>query len=503
MATAVWPSNLPQFVLEQGFSEALADAKVETKMEAGPPKARPRYTAGFRTYTATIMCTAAQKEAFDVFYEDTLAFGSLPFTWVEPISQSLATMQFLNPPPKWSVRGGAHMASFAMRRVKRDTAVSTGTFPVVGFANGAGSATATSRTIRPRAGTATAVGSAAAVGRRIVAASGVATGSGLAQAVTGATTGLTAPVYTNTAAAGAPLEGTVTMGSDIYEGFELQIQRSTTGAKNPDGSYTSPTMDILHEVTPSECAALRITNAALIPDGYTETAGTWYQQCRWVRADGQMSPWSNELTGTVVTSVAELATTNGADKSQYVSVTGTPKLIFEGTSNLGTNVCIGVRTTTEAQNDLFHFEVEVLAFRTDASPGSIFVGITDASEPLGPTGSTPKPGGSAGVPGCAYRHDYASTGLIYRNGGTLSAGGSATAVGDFLIVEGNRTTNTVVFKRRRAGVTTTLATVTMTSEIPADWHAFVGCARNLDKGEVNFGATPFEDTPTAGYDIYG
>lgn len=117
MAYDNWPATLPQYVLEQGFSENQPDQLLQTSMEAGRPKSRRRYSFNGSTFTVSIAMTKAQKVIFEDFFNDTLVGGSLPFTWVHPIHQTAANFQFRKPPPKWSVRGEAHIVSFGMERV--------------------------------------------------------------------------------------------------------------------------------------------------------------------------------------------------------------------------------------------------------------------------------------------------------------------------------------------------------------------------------------------------
>jgi hypothetical protein len=114
--TAAWPSTLPEYVLEQGFSEAEPDQLMITSMEAGRPKTRRRYTTNNELFTAALAMTAAQRQIFQDWFRDDLRGGSLPFTWVHPLYRTAMTFMFRKPVPKWSVRGNAHIVSFALER---------------------------------------------------------------------------------------------------------------------------------------------------------------------------------------------------------------------------------------------------------------------------------------------------------------------------------------------------------------------------------------------------
>lgn len=108
MPNSVWPPSLPAFVLEEGFSESLADVVLETGMDVGPPKIRRRSTAASRPMKATVQMTAEQWGTFKTFFATTLKGGSLPFDWVDPLTQAATTYRFRKPAPQMSVRGGVN-----------------------------------------------------------------------------------------------------------------------------------------------------------------------------------------------------------------------------------------------------------------------------------------------------------------------------------------------------------------------------------------------------------
>lgn len=113
MASA-WPASLPEYVLQQGFSETLPDTTIQSSMEAGRPKTRRRYTSNYSVFTVAIAMELAQRVTFEEFYNTTLRGGSLPFTWVHPLHRSPCTMQFRKPVPKFSVNGNKHIVTAAV-----------------------------------------------------------------------------------------------------------------------------------------------------------------------------------------------------------------------------------------------------------------------------------------------------------------------------------------------------------------------------------------------------
>jgi len=105
-----WPVTLPQYPLQEGYSETARKNAIRSQMEQGPAKTRKRYTAAVRRFGITLFMTTAQVEIMDAFFEDDLAFGSLSFTWVNPRTQAAATCRIINEPayvpsgPNWKVQ---------------------------------------------------------------------------------------------------------------------------------------------------------------------------------------------------------------------------------------------------------------------------------------------------------------------------------------------------------------------------------------------------------------
>jgi hypothetical protein len=117
MPNPTWPAGLPQYVMQQGFSEKLPDMLLETQMEAGPAKARRRYTSDYRLFSVSVAMTAAQRATFETFFITTVMGGSLPFDWKDPVTQANATFRFKKPVPQFGIRGETHIASFALEKI--------------------------------------------------------------------------------------------------------------------------------------------------------------------------------------------------------------------------------------------------------------------------------------------------------------------------------------------------------------------------------------------------
>lgn len=81
-----WPSTLPQYVDQDAYTETILDPVIRTEMDAGPSKARLRYTAVPEQFTITLKLTAEQRAVFVYFYKYTLNYGVDEFYWYHPTS---------------------------------------------------------------------------------------------------------------------------------------------------------------------------------------------------------------------------------------------------------------------------------------------------------------------------------------------------------------------------------------------------------------------------------
>ena len=102
---AVWDVGLPQRQFA-GIGESWIDGLARSAMDAGPPKARVRYTAEVRNLDMPIVLTTAEKATFTTFYEETLGRGALTFTWTDPDNDTtIITFRFRSRPPLNKVAG--------------------------------------------------------------------------------------------------------------------------------------------------------------------------------------------------------------------------------------------------------------------------------------------------------------------------------------------------------------------------------------------------------------
>lgn len=78
MATAVWPSDLPQSPLLEGFSDTPQDSVLRSEMTA-LTKQRNRFTAVVFDVEESYLMTPAQYSSFKTFYHSTLGNGAAQF----------------------------------------------------------------------------------------------------------------------------------------------------------------------------------------------------------------------------------------------------------------------------------------------------------------------------------------------------------------------------------------------------------------------------------------
>lgn len=116
MANPTWPTTLPSFVQEGGYTEALQDQTVESNVDAGPAKIRRRFTKSLRKFGITLQMLPAQVTIFETFWQNTVKGGSLPFDWVHPRTRVAATLRFRTPAPSYTTGGGGAyvIVSFAL-----------------------------------------------------------------------------------------------------------------------------------------------------------------------------------------------------------------------------------------------------------------------------------------------------------------------------------------------------------------------------------------------------
>lgn len=119
MASATWPSTLPQAPQQQGYGEQPQARTLRTQMDAGLPKQRQRFTAGTNQHTVRLQLTQAQWETLLDFWDNTLGGGALPFDWQYWHTGANAEYRFVGsePPQRKALGGDLYEASFTLEEL--------------------------------------------------------------------------------------------------------------------------------------------------------------------------------------------------------------------------------------------------------------------------------------------------------------------------------------------------------------------------------------------------
>lgn len=110
MASIVWPAGLPQRPLFEPLRESFPSIAIRSQPDAGAPKARRRFTAGWRAWHVELSLSRDQVALLDEFHQSSTAGGSLPFEWVHFRTLAPAVMMFATDPtadPRRTIADGS------------------------------------------------------------------------------------------------------------------------------------------------------------------------------------------------------------------------------------------------------------------------------------------------------------------------------------------------------------------------------------------------------------
>jgi len=105
MAVIYWPEILPNGLLADGFSKQPQSNVIRTNMDAGPNKARRRYTAISEKYSGKQIFDKLELDVFQQFYHNVIADGVLRFMFKDPITEEEAEFRFTSEPVTSAVDG--------------------------------------------------------------------------------------------------------------------------------------------------------------------------------------------------------------------------------------------------------------------------------------------------------------------------------------------------------------------------------------------------------------
>jgi hypothetical protein len=81
----MWPADLPQRPSVSGFSKRVAETRLMTPMDAGPPKVRRRITAAVRPVSVQFDARMSGVARFERFWEEEAKYGAEPFLLTDPL----------------------------------------------------------------------------------------------------------------------------------------------------------------------------------------------------------------------------------------------------------------------------------------------------------------------------------------------------------------------------------------------------------------------------------
>jgi hypothetical protein len=94
MADIYWPETLPNGLLAEGFSKRPQSNVIRTRMDAGPSKARRRYTARAVNFNGKQIFDKQELFVFENFYRTELADGALRFMFEDSITGDIGEFRF-------------------------------------------------------------------------------------------------------------------------------------------------------------------------------------------------------------------------------------------------------------------------------------------------------------------------------------------------------------------------------------------------------------------------
>lgn len=298
-----------------------------------------------------------------------------------------------------------------------------------------------------------------------------------------------------------------------YPIFAATIDALITASARPAGTVNG---DVVQQITPQDLAG---TDPIVFTDLPPAPPGPLALRLRVGQETGDgtytWGPWSNVLTDTLESiSLAKLATVNGADKSQWLTVSSDGKTATA--TNVGTAAMVYVRSPTVVTGKRrFEYTLDTVLTYDGFRP-ICAIGVVDAAVALGAAVFLNYPGNAA-VKGASVLLAYSNnsgnpagnvTATIWRNGGAAADANipGGLLAGDTIGVEFDTDAKTVTFTYIRSGaVLVTIGTVTLTSNIPDNWTAVVGMydGGSQHSGTFNPGSSPFKVAASNGVLIYG
>jgi len=111
-----WPDLLPADFLADGLSIQPQSNVIRTAMDAGPKKARRRYTARSVYFNGKQRFDEAELAVFEQFFHNVLADGVLRFFYKDPLSNQMDEFRFTDNYSAIEI-GGMYEVTLPMERL--------------------------------------------------------------------------------------------------------------------------------------------------------------------------------------------------------------------------------------------------------------------------------------------------------------------------------------------------------------------------------------------------
>jgi hypothetical protein len=79
VSTPIWPPDLPQKMLVEGYGRGFADGRLRTQTDTGPGKMRRRYSSAVKPVTGQFMVSSDEAARLERFWDEETSGGSKPF----------------------------------------------------------------------------------------------------------------------------------------------------------------------------------------------------------------------------------------------------------------------------------------------------------------------------------------------------------------------------------------------------------------------------------------
>lgn len=117
MTSITWPQGLPDTIRLEGLNGKRQSNVIRTSMDAGPDKARQRYSVSTKKFTGSVILNGSQRKALELWYKSTLACGVLRFVMKDPQTSRPAEFRFTDDYEEESTGDGLWMIKLPLEKL--------------------------------------------------------------------------------------------------------------------------------------------------------------------------------------------------------------------------------------------------------------------------------------------------------------------------------------------------------------------------------------------------